>query len=108
MRTKELTSLKESLDLLGPKWHFLVLFSLLSGPKRFNEIKKSVGTGVSSKSLATALKTLQESHLIEKRFSANPSNVGWYHLTYKGRLLDDVYKSLLKWHSSQQTDSRRL
>jgi len=104
--TQELASLRESLDLLCPKWHFLILFSLLTGPKRFNEIKKLIGTNVSSKSLSTALRTLQENQLIEKRLSDNPSLVTRYHLTTKGKLLDDVYKSLVRWHSFQADDSR--
>ena len=106
MRTEELAHLRKSLDLLCPKWHFQVLFSLLSGPKRFNEIKKTIGTDVSSKSLATALKTLQQNLLIEKRFSENPSTIARYHLTYQGRLLDDVYRSLFRWHT-RKTDSGR-
>ena len=101
MKENELASLRKSLDVLSRKWHFLILFSLLSGPKRFNEIKRSIGNNISSKSLSTALKSLQLNSLVERQFSDERAYSTSYTLAPRAKELGDVYQSLLRWHSNQ-------
>jgi len=107
MKTGELEYLKETLDVLSRRWNLLIIFILLSGPKRFSEIKSLLGKNISSKSLSTALKSLIEYNFVEKRKGKNPSKYSNYYLTYKGRQLEDVYKSLVRWSKVHGSSLKR-
>ena len=102
MENNDLRSLRKNLDFLCRRWHFLVLFSLLSGPKRFNEIKRHIGNNVSSKSLSTALKCLCDNEFVEKRIYEDPENgIAHYYLTDKGMHLEGVYTEIQRWNGMQ-------
>lgn len=52
-----------TLMLIGNKWKVLIIRDLLTGTKRFGELKKSIGK-VSQKVLTTQLRNMEESGLI--------------------------------------------
>ena len=58
-----------TLMLIGDKWEVLILRDLLTGTKRFGELKKSIG-GVSQKVLAAKLREMEENGLVSRKVYA--------------------------------------
>ena len=58
-----------TLTLIGDKWKVLILRDLLTGTKRFGELKKSLGN-VSQKVLTAQLRDMEESGLINRKVYA--------------------------------------
>ena len=65
MTAKELPAcpVETTLTLISDKWKVLILRDLLSGTKRFGELKKSIG-GVSQKVLTAQLRQMESSGLL--------------------------------------------
>ena len=59
-----------TLTLIGDKWKVLILRDLLTGTKRFGELKKSVGN-VSQKVLTTQLRAMENSGLLTRTVYAS-------------------------------------
>ena len=75
-----------TLMLIGDKWKVLILRDLLTGTKRFGELKKSVGN-VSQKVLTAQLRDMEEKGLITRTVYAEvPPRV-----EYSGLLTRTVY-----------------
>ena len=56
-----------TLTLISDKWKVLIIRDLLSGTKRFGELKKSIGS-VSQKVLTSQLRQMEESGCLSGRF----------------------------------------
>jgi len=82
-----------AIRLLGDMWILLIVINLLSGPKRFNELRDLMGH-VSPKTLSQRLKVLEEIQFVERRaFLEIPPRVE-YRLTKKGLALGEVIGSI--------------
>ena len=55
-----------TLTMISDKWKVLILRDLLTGTKRFGELKKSL-TGVSQKVLTSQLREMEENGLVERK-----------------------------------------
>lgn len=85
-----------TLMLIGDKWKVLILRDLLSGTKRFGELKKSVGT-ISQKVLTSNLRDMEENGLIVRKvFPEVPPKVE-YTLTELGHSLKPILDSMSSW-----------
>ncbi len=85
-----------TLLLLSNKWTILILRDLLSGTKRFGELKKSL-SGVSQKVLTANLRSLEEKGIIEREvFPEVPPRVE-YTLTDLGKTLEPIIDSMHAW-----------
>lgn len=83
------------LKLIGNKWKILIIRDLLTGTKRFGELKKSVGC--SQKVLTSNLKELEESKLLSRKvFAEVPPRVE-YTLTKTGLSLQPVLGEMAAW-----------
>lgn len=58
-----------TLTLIGDKWKVLILRDLLSGTKRFGELKKSIGA-VSQKVLTAQLRAMEADGLVHRKVYA--------------------------------------
>ncbi|KES17959.1 putative transcriptional regulator, partial [Gilliamella apicola SCGC AB-598-I20] len=58
-----------TLLLMGDKWKVLIVRDLLSGTKRFGELKKSLN-GISQKVLTSHLRTMEKNGLITRKVYA--------------------------------------
>ncbi|MGN1097275.1 MAG: winged helix-turn-helix transcriptional regulator [Clostridia bacterium] len=85
-----------TLTIIGDKWKVLILRDLLSGTKRFGELKKSVG-GVSQKVLTAQLRNMEESGLVNRRVYAEVPPRVEYSLTELGRSLKPVLDAMRNW-----------
>lgn len=85
-----------TLLLLSNKWTILILRDLLSGTKRFGELKKSL-SGVSQKVLTANLRSLEEKGIIEREvYPEVPPRVE-YTLTDLGKTLEPIIDSMHAW-----------
>lgn len=85
-----------TLMLIGNKWKVLIIRDLLTGTKRFGELKKSIGK-VSQKVLTTQLRDMEEDGLISRKiYTEVPPRVE-YSLTELGKSLQPILNAMLQW-----------
>lgn len=85
-----------TLDLIGERWTLLLVRDLLTGPKRFGDLQKSlrgIGTGL----LAARMKHLEREGLVEKITLPPPARTPAYALTEAGRELGPAVLALARW-----------
>ena len=95
-----------TLTLIGDKWKVLILRDLLTGTKRFGELKKSVGN-VSQKVLTAQLRAMEESGLVHRQVYAEVPPRVEYTLTETGYSLKPILDSMVVWgHKLQAAECR--
>lgn len=85
-----------TLTLIGDKWKVLILRDLLSGTKRFGELKKSIGS-VSQKVLTAQLRDMEESGLLSRKVYAEVPPRVEYTLTELGYSLKPILDAMWNW-----------
>ena len=101
MKHKDLQkeSLEITLAMLNTKWKPLIITVLLTGTRRFGEIKSSVGK-ITQKVLTTNLRDMESKGLVERKiFQEKPPRVE-YTLTDIGYSLAMVLDSMSEWGSA--------
>ena len=82
-----------SIELIGGKWKTIILYSLLSGTRRFGEIAVRI-PDISRKVLTEQLKELESDGLIlREQYKEIPPRVE-YSLTELGKSLSPVFREL--------------
>ena len=85
-----------TLTLIGDKWKVLILRDLLTGTKRFGELKKSIGS-ISQKVLTAQLRSMEESGLLNRTVYAEVPPRVEYTLTELGQSLRPILDSMRQW-----------
>lgn len=88
--------IETTLKMLGCKWKVLIIRELLSGTKRFGELKKSV-VGITQKVLTSKLREMEELGLLERKIYPQIPPKVEYTLTDIGYSLRPVLESLKSW-----------
>jgi DNA-binding HxlR family transcriptional regulator len=84
------------LDQVGDKWTFLILVALEEGPKRFGEIRRTLGD-ISQRVLTRKLRDLERDGYVSREvFPERPPRVE-YSLTDLGRSMLDPIRRFLDW-----------
>ena len=85
-----------TLSMISDRWKVLIIRDLLSGTKRFGELRKSIGN-VSQKVLTSNLRSMEEDGLVKRKvFAQVPPRVE-YTLTDTGMSLKPILDSMEKW-----------
>ena len=85
-----------ALEQIAGKWKGLIIYHLLDGTLRFNELSRRVGT-VTQRSLTKQLRELEADGIVCRDvFAVVPPRVE-YSLTEKGRQLRDAIEALRLW-----------
>ncbi len=85
-----------AMEIIGNKWTALILRDLTSGPKRFSELEKSVGS-INPRTLSQRLDDLEKHGIITKAsFAEVPPRIE-YTLTRKGHDLLPILKQMATW-----------
>lgn len=87
-----------TVGLIGNKWKLLIIRDLLSGTKRFGELRKSV-TGISQKVLTDNLRSLEDDGLLTRRVYAEVPPRVEYTLSELGCSLKPIMDSMAEWGS---------
>jgi len=85
-----------TLDLIGGKWKGVILYHLLGGTLRFNELARRL-TGVTPRMLTRQLRELEESGLVLRTVHAEVPPRVEYRLSDEGRSLAPVIQALKAW-----------
>ena len=84
-----------ALETIGGKWTLLILRDLMSGPKRFSELERSL-SGISTRTLSQRLDELASDDIVVRDCSNGPSHPV-YQLTTKGESLHVIIDQLRQW-----------
>ena len=104
MDLKELPKcpVETTLRFIGEKWRILIIRDLLSGTKRFGELKKAC-SGISQKVLTHNLRKMEDDGLVKREvFSEVPPRVE-YTLTDVGYSLAPVLDAMASWGTDYKT-----
>lgn len=104
MDLKELPKcpVETTLHLIGEKWRILIIRDLLSGTKRFGELKKAC-SGISQKVLTHNLRKMEDDGLVKREvFLEVPPRVE-YTLTDVGYSLAPVLDAMASWGTDYKT-----
>lgn len=85
-----------SLEVIGGKWKSVVLYHLLDGTKRFNEIRRLV-PDVSQRMLTKQLRELESDNIVNRKVYAEVPPKVEYSVTEFGQTLTPIIISLQKW-----------
>lgn len=93
-----------AMRLIGDMWTLMIVYNLLSGPKRFGVLLEALGN-VSPKTVSQRLKMLEEIGFVERQaFAEIPPRVE-YHLTEKGLALVDIMEAIQQFGERYLADS---
>ncbi len=81
------------IQLIGDTWTLMIVYTLLSGSKRFGELFDALGK-VSPKTVSQRLKMLEEEQIVERRAYAEIPPRVEYNLTEKGMALADILNAM--------------
>ena len=87
---------RQILARVGDKWSVLIVMALRNGPRRFNEIKRAIGT-ISQRMLTLTLKGMERDGLVRRTvIPSKPPRVD-YELTELGHSLREPVEQLGLW-----------
>jgi len=89
-------AVSEVLSRVGDKWTVLVVTTLGDGPKRFNELRKALGS-ISQRMLTLTVRALERDGLVTRTAVATIPPRVTYELTKLGRSLLDPVSGLGSW-----------
>lgn len=95
-----------TLDVVGERWTLLLVRELLTGPRRFGDLQKSLrglGTGL----LSARLKHLEREGLARRVMLPPPARTPAYALTEAGTELGPVVLALARWGMTWAMGERR-
>jgi DNA-binding HxlR family transcriptional regulator len=85
-----------ALCAIGERWSLLVVRELLEGPKRYTDLAAGL-PGVSTNILASRLRELESSGIVQKRRLPPPAASTVYELTDYGAQLEEVVYAMARW-----------
>lgn len=85
-----------TLMLIGDRWKVLILRDLMTGTKRFGELKKSIGR-ITQKVLTSNLRDMEENGLLTRKVYAEVPPRVEYTLTETGYSLKPILNSMVEW-----------
>ncbi|MEO9501283.1 MAG: helix-turn-helix domain-containing protein [Nonlabens ulvanivorans] len=86
-----------TMGIIGGKWKTVIIYHLIEGPLRYNELRKEMPT-VTERTLSLQLKTLEEDGIVERKvYTTKPPLKVEYSLTEFGKTLIPLIKSIADW-----------
>ena len=89
-------AVEAAIGLIDGKWKSIVLFHLLSGTLRFNEIRRHIAS-VTPRMLTNQLRELEEDGLITRKVYAQVPPKVEYSLSPLGRSMEGILLALKDW-----------
>lgn len=94
-----------TMGLIGDKWKVLIIRDLLTGTKRFGELKKSL-SGITQKVLTNNLRQMEQSGLIIRKVYAEVPPKVEYSLSDTGLSLKPILDSMVEWGNNYRENQK--
>nr|WP_145134292.1 helix-turn-helix domain-containing protein [Paenibacillus sp. Y412MC10] len=92
-------SVEVALNIIGGKWKGMILYTLLDGTKRFNELRQII-PGITQRMLTLQLRELEDCGIVQRVvYPEVPPRVE-YSLTEFGQTIKPVILQIREWGSS--------
>jgi len=89
-----------TMGIIGGKWKTVILYHLIPGSKRYNELRKEMPT-VTERTLSLQLKTLESDGVVNRKvYTSKPPLKVEYSLTAFGKTLIPVIQAIADWGDS--------
>ena len=86
-----------TMGVIGGKWKTVILYHLMGGPLRYNELRKKI-EGITERTLSLQLKTLEEDGVIKRKvYTTKPPLKVEYALTDLGKTLIPLLNAVAEW-----------
>lgn len=85
-----------TIEFIGRRWMGVIIYTLMSGPKRYHEIVASI-PGISDRLLTERLNELVKEGLVTKNFLKSSTKKVEYELTPSGLALKEVMITVRNW-----------
>lgn len=89
-------AVEAALDIIGHKWKGVILFHLLDGTKRFNELRRLIPK-VTQRMLTLQLRELEKDKVVHRKVYAEVPPKVEYSLTEHGKSLEPIIYQLRDW-----------
>jgi DNA-binding HxlR family transcriptional regulator len=96
-----------SLEIIGERWTLLIVRDLLYRPRRFQDLKESLGS-MTPALLSRRLKLLEEQGIVARRMYTDHPPRAEYSLTPKGEELRLIVRAITIWGSKHLKTERVL
>lgn len=94
-----------TLGIIGGKWKPLILYYLMQGTRRFNELKRMLPQ-VTPQMLTAQLRELEHDGIVHREVYAMVPPKVEYSLTGLGRSLEPLLLAMLKWGEEYQLQAQ--
>ncbi|KWU66696.1 winged helix-turn-helix transcriptional regulator [Priestia megaterium] len=94
---------EKSFELIGKKWTGLIIYVLMSGPKRFSELNESI-PALSRRLLTERIKELEDHGIVVRNVIPERPIRSEYSLTQKGTELGKILGPISQWAESWVQD----
>lgn len=96
-----------TLSVIAGRWKIIIIYYLMDGPKRFNELQRLLGN-ITHRTLTQQLRELQQSGLVlRKDYKEIPPRVD-YRVSELGKTLKPVLDALHVWGEQHPDASKSL
>ncbi|MEM9391997.1 MAG: winged helix-turn-helix transcriptional regulator [Bacteroidota bacterium] len=86
-----------TMGIIGGKWKTVILYWLMEGPLRYNELRKKMSS-VTERTLSLQLKQLEEDGVIDRKvYTSKPPLKVEYSLTEFGTTLVPILQAIADW-----------
>lgn len=89
-------AVERTIAVIGGKWTTLILRDLLTGTKRFGELRANLD-GISPKTLTDRLRELEDQGIVRRTIHPEIPPRVEYDLTDKGRSLSPIIEAMAAW-----------
>jgi len=92
-----------TMDLIGGKWKAVILYHLINGPRRYNELRREIPS-VTEMTLSLQLKQLEKDGLLNRSvYGEKPPVKVIYTLTPMGQTLIPLLRAITDWGNQVAT-----
>jgi len=94
-----------ALIMMGDRWKVLIVRELLTGTKRFGQLRKGL-EGISQKTLTEHLRIMEENGLVNRKIYAEVPPKVEYSLTPLGESLKPIHDAMWQWGEQFQKKAK--
>ncbi len=92
----QLRDVQDVLDIIGGRWRGAILASLCDKEKRFNELRRDLGS-ITPRTLTKELKYLEMNKLVDRKVGESGAAAVVYSLTGHGHSLNPLIGQIVAW-----------